>query len=176
MLDKQVEEALNNQINAEFFSAYLYLSMSAWLESRGFPGFSHWMRQQWYEETLHAERIFEFINGRNGKVLLAPIEQVDTEFDSVLQLFQQTLEHEQKVTQRINELMFLGQEKKDFATQSFLQWFIDEQVEEEATVSQILDKLALIGNDGNGLFILDKEMATRPRPAIPVGNKADNEN
>ncbi len=161
MLKESVEKALNAQINAEMHSAYLYLSMSAWFQAKGLTGFANWMKIQYQEELTHANKFFDYVHERNGRVLLEPIAAVDQEFDSVIDAFEKTLAHEQKVTELIDKLTDTAVAASDHATQSFLQWFIDEQVEEEATVNGILDDLRLINGQGNGLFMLNRELATR---------------
>lgn len=161
MLKESVEKALNAQINAEMHSAYLYLSMSAWFQAKGLPGFSNWMKIQYQEELTHAMKFFNYVHERNGRVLLNPIAGVEQEFESIIDAFEKTLAHEQKVTSMINNLVDVSMAASDHATQSFLKWFVDEQVEEEATVQGILDDLRLINGQGNGLFLLNREMATR---------------
>jgi len=153
--------ALNEQINAEQYSALLYLSMSAWFEEKGLPGFANWMYIQYQEELTHANKIFKFVNERSGRVKLKAIEQMPVEFDSVVNVVEKTLEHEKHVTSLIHNLVDIAVEERDHATQSFLQWFVDEQVEEEANVTEILDTLKLINGQGNGIFMLDREMRQR---------------
>ena len=161
MLTEKMQKALNDQINAEMWSSYLYLSMSAYFEDKGLPGFANWMRVQADEENMHAMKFFDYINERSGRVHLQPIAEVQVEWKSTLDAFEDTLKHEQKVTSLINNLMDIAIEERDHATQSFLKWFIDEQVEEEASVNEILDQLRLVESTGNGLFMLDREMKTR---------------
>lgn len=161
MLDKKMETALNEQINAEFWSAYFYLSMSTYFEERGLSGFANWMRIQFLEEQSHALKIFDYVTERGGSVKLMPIAKVDDTWTSVLHVFEETLKHEQLVTGMINNLMDIAIEIKDHATKSFLQWFIDEQVEEEAGVNEIIDQLNMFEGKGHGLFMMDKEMKTR---------------
>ncbi len=161
MLKDTVLKTLNEQINAEIHSAYLYLSMSAWFEDQGLSGFANWMKIQYQEELTHAMKFFDFVHERNGRVVLEPIAAVPTEFESVIDAFEKTLEHEQKVTSLINNLVDVSMAASDHATQSFLKWFVDEQVEEEDNVNTILDDLRLINGQGNGLFMLNREMATR---------------
>jgi ferritin len=163
MLKEKVLKALNEQVNAEQYSALLYLSMSAWFENKGLPGFANWMYVQYQEELTHANKIFKYVVERNGKAELKAIEQMPVEFESVLQVVEKTLEHEQHVTELINNLVDVAVEARDHATQSFLQWFVDEQVEEEANVNEILDSLKLIEGEakGNGLFMLDRELRQR---------------
>lgn len=161
MLKEKVLKALNNQINAEMHSAYLYLSMSAYFQDKGLAGFANWMKVQYKEELAHALKIFDYVNERNGRVILEPIAAVPTEFDSVIDVFEKTLEHEQKVTDMIDKLVDTAVEASDHATQSFLQWFVDEQVEEEANVNELLDNLRLIDGQGNGMFMLNRELQSR---------------
>ncbi len=142
-LAKKMEDALNQQINAEFWSAYLYLSMSAYYDTLGLKGFANWMHIQFEEEQYHALKLFDYLQNRGGTVELKPIGEVPNKWDSALNAFEETLKHEQKVTQMINDLLETAKETKDNATQSFLKWFIDEQVEEEASVNEILDQLRL---------------------------------
>ncbi|MCD8176198.1 MAG: ferritin [Tannerellaceae bacterium] len=161
MLSKKMEEALNAQINAEFWSAYLYLSMSADFAAKGKPGFANWMHIQFKEEQEHAIKFFNYVISRGGKPELKPIEEVKTSWESPLEAFEDTLAHEQKVTAMINDLYGLAVEEKDYATQSMLRWFIDEQVEEEETAQGIIEALNMIKDNGFGLYTLDKELATR---------------
>lgn len=161
MLNKKLEEALNAQINAEFWSAYLYLSMSADMSAKGLPGVANWFAIQFKEEQDHAMKFFNYVISRGGKVCLKPIEAVDTKWECPLDAYTKTLEHEQKVTAMVNSLYALALEEKDYATQSMLKWFIDEQVEEEENAQAIIDTLKLIGNNGYGLYQLDKELAAR---------------
>ncbi|MDY4862376.1 MAG: ferritin [Candidatus Onthomorpha sp.] len=161
MLNKKLEEALNAQINAEFWSAYLYLSMSSDMSDKGMAGVANWFAIQFKEEQDHAMKFFNYVISRGGKVTLKPIEKVDTEWKSPLAAFEQTLQHEEKVTSLINDLYALAEQEKDYATQSMLKWFIDEQVEEEENAKAIIETLKLIGDNGYGLYQLDKELATR---------------
>ena len=161
MLNKKLEEALNAQINAEFWSAYLYLSMSSDMSDKGMAGVANWFAIQFKEEQDHAMKFFNYVISRGGKVTLKPIEKVDTEWKSPLAAFEQTLQHEEKVTSLINDLYALAEQEKDYATQSMLKWFIDEQVEEEENAKAIIDTLKLIGDNGYGLYQLDKELSTR---------------
>lgn len=161
MLSPKMERAINGQINAELYSSYMYLSMSAWFEQAGLAGFANWMRQQVQEEMFHAMKMFNFVNGRGGRVLLDTIEKPPVAWKSALDVFQATLAHEQKVTGLINDLTNLALDERDHATNIFLQWFISEQVEEESGVGAILAKLQLIGKDSSGLFTLDQELGLR---------------
>ena len=161
MLNKKVEEAINAQINAELWSAYLYLSMAAYCHAQGQPGMAKWFEVQFREEQDHAKIFFNYVVSRDGVVTLKPIEAVPTTWESMLDVFESTLVHEQKVTSLINNLYALATQELDFATQSMLKWFIDEQVEEEQNVIEILDQLKLIGDKGQGVFMLNKELSTR---------------
>ncbi|HAX96728.1 MAG TPA: ferritin [Prolixibacteraceae bacterium] len=161
MLKEKVQKAINDQINAEQFSAFLYLSMSAYFYDKGLPGFANWMYIQYQEELTHANKFFKYVNDRGGKVIQKAIDQVETNFDGVIDAFEKTLEHEQKVTASINNIMDVALAESDHATVSFLKWFVDEQVEEEANVTELLDTLKLIDGQGNGIFMLDRELRGR---------------
>jgi ferritin len=168
MISKKIEDALNQQINAEFHSAYLYLSMSAYFLSLNLNGFSHWMKIQSQEEVMHAIKVFNFVNERDGRVILQPIQSVTVEWDLPLATFEEAYNHEQKMTALINNITSLAIEEKDHATQVFLQWFINEQVEEEANAITIVKTLKLIGNSTDSLFYYDRELAKRTVPPMPT--------
>ncbi len=168
MIQKNVEEALNAQITAEMWSANLYLSMSAYFSANGLPGFASWMKVQYLEEKDHALKFFDYIVSRSGKAKISAIDSVDTEWNSPLSAFEETLKHEQHVTSLINNLMEIAIKEKDHATQSMLKWYIDEQVEEEDTVQTILDGLRMIKDNGYGLYMLDKEVGTRTYTPAPT--------
>jgi len=172
MIKKAIGDALNEQINAEFQSAYLYLSMSAYFLSEGLAGCANWMRIQYQEELAHATRFFDYVNERGGVVKLTPIEEVQVEFAGVVDVFERTLTHEQIVTGLIDRLMDIAIKESDHATKSFLQWFVDEQVEEEANVEQILHNLKLIRGEGQGMLMMDREMQTRAFVDPFAGTKA----
>lgn len=161
MLSKKMEKAINQQINAELYSSYLYLSMATYFESISLGGFSNWMRQQAQEELFHGMKMFDFVCERGGRVTLKSIEQPPAKWSSPLDAFENVLSHEQKVTGLINDLVNLALDERDHATNIFLQWFVSEQVEEEDTAGTLVDKLKLIGKDANGLFMLDTELAQR---------------
>jgi len=161
MLDQEIQDALNAQINAEIYSAYLYLSMSAYFEHQGLKGFANWMRIQWREELFHATKMIDYIQDRGGRVLLKPVDGPPTEWESPLAVFNQTAEHEYNVTSRINDLVDLAVQESDHATRSFLMWYVDEQVEEESSVDAVIQKLKIAGEAGPGLFLLDNELAQR---------------
>jgi ferritin len=161
MITTDMQQKLNDQLNAELYSSYLYLSMAAYFESLDLEGFANWMRVQAREELMHAMKFFDFINSRGGKVTLAPIEGPPTEWKSAAEAFEQVYKHEQKVTGLINALASAAVAKSDHATGTFLQWFVNEQVEEEESANRILRNLKLIGSDGTGLLMLDRELAQR---------------
>ncbi|MEA2062074.1 MAG: ferritin [Gemmatimonadota bacterium] len=166
MFSKKLEKAFNRQLNRELFSSYLYLSMSAALEAQNLKGMAAWMRLQAQEELMHSMKFYDFINGRGGRVVLAGLEDPETEWGSPLAVFEHTYEHECKVTGMINDLTDLAISEKDHAAVAFLQWFVTEQVEEEASVKEIADKLKLADGHSGSLFMLDKELGQRtPAPA-----------
>jgi ferritin len=161
MLSKKMQEALNAQINAELYSSYIYLSMAAYFEAQNLMGFANWMHVQSREENVHAMKFYKFVNDRRGRVSLQPIDGPKTEWENALAVFEDSLKHEQKVTGLINKLVDLAIKESDHATQSFLKWFLDEQVEEEANVDMVIQDLKRIGDVGQGLFMLDRELAAR---------------
>jgi ferritin len=161
MLSEKMQEAINIQINKEIYSAYLYLSMAAYCDSINLKGFASWMTVQVQEELSHAQKLFNYLPERGGKVILQPIDGPETEWESPLALFKHVYEHEQFVTSLINGLVKLAREEEDYATESFLKWFIDEQVEEEASASEVVEKIKLAGDRGGGIFMLDKELGAR---------------
>ena len=161
MLTERMEKAINEQINAEMYSAYLYLSMSAYFEDKGLKGFAKWMYIQNQEEITHAMKFFHYVNERGGRIKLTAIEVPDFTWDSPLAVFKQSLEHEKHVTSLINNLVSISLEEKDYATHSMLNWYVDEQVEEEANATEIVNKLELIGDEKTALFMLDKELHAR---------------
>jgi ferritin len=161
MISKKMEKALNDQINAELYSAYLYLSMSAYFEAGNLPGFAKWMRIQWQEEVMHALKIYDYVNERGGRVTLKSIDGPPAKWKSPLDVFQATYKHEQVVTGRINDLVTQAVAEKDHATNAFLQWFVTEQVEEEKSADEIIQKLKRISDAPGGLYMLDKELGQR---------------
>ncbi|TET46537.1 ferritin [candidate division TA06 bacterium] len=161
MLAKKIQEALSKQLNAELYSSYLYLSMSAYFEARNLPGFANWMRVQTQEELTHAMKFYDFINERGGRVILEKIDGPPTDWDSPVAVFDHVYKHEQKVTGLINDLVNLAIAEKDHATNSFLQWFVSEQVEEESSANDVLEKVKLVGKSGDGLLMTDRELAQR---------------
>jgi ferritin len=165
MLSQKMQEALNEQVNAELYSAYLYLAMSAHCDAVNLHGFAHWLRLQYQEETGHALKIFDYIAERGATVHLKPIEGPPTEWESPQAVFEAVLKHEQHVTSLINKLVDLAIQESDHASNNFLQWFVAEQVEEEATADDILQKIKLIAGAPGGLFMLDQELGQRPGAA-----------
>ena len=161
MIGTKMEKAINDQINAELYSSYLYLSMSTDLSEKGYSGFANWMRVQAKEEDFHGMKLFDYLEERGGRVVLTEIAAPPTEWDGVIDTMKAVYAHEVHVTSLTNGLMDIEVEEKDYAAQQMLQWFIEEQVEEEATASDIVSKLEMIGEQGNGIFMLDKEMSTR---------------
>jgi len=161
MLDEKIQIALNQQLNAELYSSYLYLSMSAYFQSVNLSGFANWMRIQAQEELVHAMKFYDFINERGSRVMLQPVEGPPTEWSSPLDAFENAYRHEQKVTGLINDLVNLAVKERDHATNIFLQWFVTEQVEEEASADEVVQKLKLMGDAKGGLFMLDREMGQR---------------
>lgn len=161
MLSEKLTKAINDQINAEFWSGYLYLSMSMHFAHEGYNGIANWFAVQFKEEQAHATIFMNYLNSRDAKVELKPIEAVETAWESPLAAFAATLAHEQKVTAMINNLQSLAIEDKDYASQTRLQWFIDEQIEEEENARTFIDTLKKIGDNGYGLYMFDKELAAR---------------
>ncbi len=161
MLKENVQDALSGQLNAELYSSYLYLSMSSYFSSSDLAGFANWMRVQAREELMHAMKLYDYINERGGRILLKPIEGPPTEWKSTQDAFEHTLRHEQKVTGLINGLVDLAIVEKDHATNNFLQWFVSEQVEEEASAGDVLHKVKRVGDNTSSLFMLDQELAAR---------------
>lgn len=165
MITEKMQAALNKQVNKEFYSAYLYLAMQAYCNEIGLPGFAHWMRLQYEEETLHVTKMFDYILDQGGKVHLMQIEEPPKSFGSPLDVFETTLKHEQVVTESIHGLMDLAIEERDYATQAFLQWYVTEQVEEESNVNDVLSPLRMVGEDKGGLMMIDRQLADRATAA-----------
>jgi ferritin len=161
MLSDSMCGALNEQINAEMYSAYLYQSMAAWASDQGLKGLANWMSIQAKEEMLHAMKIYEFIEERGGRVTLTAIEGPPTEWDSALAVAENVVEHEGKVTSLINALVDRAIEEKDHATRSFLNWFVDEQVEEEDSANDLVLKFKMAANSPGGLMMIDRELGSR---------------
>lgn len=163
MLSKKMEATLNKQINAELWSAYLYLSMSAYFESINLSGFANWMRVQAQEEVDHAMRFYNHINERRGRVILSAIAAIPTTWKSPLHAFEEAFKHEQKVTAMIENIATIAAAQKDYAATTMLHWFHDEQVEEELSTDTIAQKLKMIQKSTGGLFMLDRELAKRKK-------------
>lgn len=161
MISKKLQAAFNQQINKELYSEYLYLSMAAWFEAENLPGFAHFFKVQVQEERFHAMKMFDFINERGGKVVLKAIADPQVEFKSAEEIFKLSYQHEQFISKSINELMDDAIAEKDHAAKSFLNWFVDEQVEEEATMDGILAKIKMSGGKGHGMLMIDKELSAR---------------
>jgi ferritin len=160
-MNKRIVDAVNAQIHAEFSSAYVYLAMSARMEELSLPGFANWLRIQWQEEIVHALKLYDFLIARDAVVSLKGLGTPSAAFETPLEAFESVLKHEQKVTALIHELYAVAIDEKDYPLQSLLQWFIDEQVEEEENARAAIDSLRLVGDSGSGLFMLDREMGTR---------------
>jgi len=161
MLGTRIQDAINEQINAELYSAYLYLSMAAYTEAANLAGFAHWMRAQANEEVEHALKFFKYVGERGGRVVLKAIEQPQVEWTSPLNVFEHTLEHERKVTGLINDLYEVALEEKDYASQMLLHWYIEEQVEEESNAEQIVAALKMVDEKPQGLLMVDRQLASR---------------
>ena len=161
MLSKNVQEALNDQIGKEFYSAYIYLSMSAYFQGENLPGCAHWMRLQYQEEIAHALKLFDYIHNREGVVTLQAIKQPQGKFKSALDVFLQALGHEKDVTASINRIYALTQKENDYATQVALQWFVTEQVEEEKNAGEIVEQMKMVGDNRVALLMIDRQLAAR---------------
>ena len=161
MLSKNLHDAINAQINAELWSAYLYLAMSLDAENKGYKGVANWFYVQFKEEQDHARIFMNYLNSRDAKVTLLPIEEVPATWDSVLDMYKKTLEHEKKVTSLINNLAFIANEDRDFASINRLNWFIDEQVEEEEAARDMIAAVEAVEGNKYGMYMLDKELAAR---------------
>jgi len=161
MLKEKVLKALNKQLNVEFYSSYLYLSMAAHFESASLTGFASWMRMQSKEEYDHAIKVYDFIHDRDGVVELMKIDAPKTSWKTPTEIFEEVYAHEKEVSKSIYELVDLGIVEKDHATTGFLQWFVNEQVEEESSAMKVLDRMKLVGDSKQGLFLMDREMGQR---------------
>lgn len=161
MLKKKIEKMLVDQINFEIYSAYIYLAMAAYCDSKDYPGFANWLKVQWEEEIFHAMKMYNYVIERGGTVILDKIDAPPKTWKSLIAVFEHALEHEQIVTSRINKMMTAAIKEDDHATRSFLNWYVDEQVEEEANVDGIIKRLKMLKGSGHGLFMFDKELSTR---------------
>lgn len=161
MINSKIAAALNDQLNLEYYSAYSYLAMSAYFLTQNLNGFAHWMRVQAKEELGHGMKIYDFLDDRDAEIRFQALDAPKQNWDSPLDVFEDSLAHEQKVSQSIYNIADLALSERDHATHTFLQWFIAEQVEEEAAVKELIDTLKLVGTEGNGLFLLDRDLAQR---------------
>jgi ferritin len=161
MLKQSIQDALNDQIKHEFYSAYVYLSVSAYCDRKGLPGFAHWMRAQSQEEMEHAMKIFDFIGDRGGVIKLQALDKPASDFGSPLEIAEKTLENEQRVTAQIDKLYELAVKEHDYATQALMQWFVTEQVEEEKNANLLIDQLKMAGDNRSALLMLDMELGKR---------------
>ncbi len=166
MANSKMLTALNEQIKYEYYSSYMYLAMSAYFAEKGLNGFAHWMKMQADEEMLHVNKFYDYVLARGGKITLFAIDQPPTDWKSPLHVFEEGLKHEQFVTERISKLMDLAVSAKDHAAHMFLQWFINEQVEEEENFGNIINSLKLIKGEGHGVLLLDRELGVRAVPTI----------
>lgn len=161
MISQKLQDAFNLQINKELYSEYFYLSIAAYCYSLDLDGVANFFMVQTQEEHFHAMKMFNFLTDLGGRVILKHIDEPPVEFKSVIEIFEKTLAHEQILTKSINDLMDLSLKENDHASASFLKWFVDEQVEEEATVTKLLSKLKLIKGEGHGMLMIDAELAAR---------------
>ena len=161
MISQKMQSAINDQIAAEFYSAYIYLAMSAYLESIDLPGCANWMRIQYKEECFHAEKFFDYVIERDGRSEVRKMDVPPKDYASVLEVFEKAYAHEQKVTSLINNLVDIARSEKDHASEVFLQWYVNEQVEEESSVKKIIQQLKMVGDSRGGLFMIDRELGQR---------------
>jgi ferritin len=161
MISQKIQDQVNEQIQAEFQSGWLYLALAGQFEEKNLDGFAHWMKMQWKEEQEHAMKFYDHLVNRDGKVELYALEKPRVEGDNVAEIFESVLKHEQYITKRINKLYDLAGEENDNPLRVLLQWFIDEQVEEEANALNILEKIKMVGEDGTSLYLLDRELGQR---------------
>lgn len=170
MINKKVEQIINEQIKHELESYYVYLSMSAYFEDQDLAGMAHWMRAQAHEEMIHAMKFFDHINDRGGRVVLQDLKQIKTEWSSPLEAWEDAYEHEQFISNKINGIMTVVREEKDYSAEPLIDWFVKEQIEEEATSSKIVAEMRRIDNSKGGLFMIDRELGNR---AFPAGSPLD---
>jgi ferritin len=164
MIGKKLNDAMNEQIKNELESYYIYLSMAAWLHSKALDGMGHWMRVQAHEEMLHAMKFFNHLIDRGGKVVLKDLKQLKIQWKSAIEVFQDALEHEKFISKKINDLMSIARQEKEYASEPLLAWFTDEQIEEESNANKITEQLEMVGADKSGLLMLDRELAARAYP------------
>ena len=173
MISQKMQDAINDQINAELFSSYLYMSMSSYFQSEDLPGFANWMRVQAQEEMTHALKFYDYVIAQGGRAILKAVDEPAAEWDGPVAVFEASYAHEQMITSRINNLATLALEERDHASGIMLQWFVTEQIEEEANAQAILKKLKRVGDAPAGLFMLDNELGTRVfTPPAPAGEPA----
>ncbi|NNG00852.1 MAG: ferritin [Desulfobacteraceae bacterium] len=165
MIGERLTEAMNEQIKHELESYYLYLSVAAYFHSKSLDGMAHWMKAQAHEEMIHAMKFFDHIIDRGGEVRLQDLKQHKTQWSSTLEAWKDAYQHEQFISDKINGLISIAREDRDYASEPLLAWFADEQIEEEATASKITDEIEMVGEDKSGLLFLDRELAQRPFPA-----------
>lgn len=161
MISNELQKALIKQLNKEFYSAYIYLGMSAYCSKKGFNGSSSWFLIQYQEEVSHGMKLFKYLEDQNVEIQLPSINEAKVQYESLLDVFKKSLAHEQTMTKNLNNLSDLAMKEKDHATYNLLQWYVTEQIEEEATVSEIIDDIKLVGDHGYGLYTIDKELAKR---------------
>lgn len=167
MIGERLAQAMNDQIRVELESYYIYLSMAAWLHDQDLDGMAQWMRSQAHEEMVHAMKFFDHILDRGSKVILQDVSQIKTQWSSVQEIWKDTYEHEQFVTSKINDLLTIAREERDYQAEPMLNWFIEEQIEEEATASKIAGEMEMVANDKSALLMLDRELGLR---AFPPGS------
>ncbi len=172
MLSDRMQETLNRQINREFFSAYSYLALTAYFEDLNLKGFAHWMRTQHKEELVHANKAFDFVNDRDGRVTLSALEAPKVSWNSPVEAFAFALETEEANSKQIYEVVEAVMDERDHANHTFMQWFVNEQIEEEALVNDMLQRLRLVGDNNTGLFLIDHELGLR-KPQDPGADGAD---
>ncbi|MGB5984729.1 MAG: ferritin [Desulfobacterales bacterium] len=170
MIGDRLAQAMNEQIRVELESYYIYLSMAAWLHDRDLDGMAQWMRSQAHEEMVHAMKFFDHILDRGSKVVLQDVKQIKTDWSSVQEIWSDTYEHEQFVTSKVNDLLTIAREERDYQAEPLLNWFIEEQIEEEATASKIAGEIEMVGNDTSSLLMLDRELGQR---SFPTGSPLD---
>lgn len=172
MLNKKIEQALNSQLEIEAFSSQYYLSIASWAEANGLNGTANFFYEQSDEERMHMLRVLKFINERGGRAIVPQIEKPEQEFKSITNVFNEFLAHEIQVTEKVNEVVGICLEEKDYSTHNFMQWFVSEQIEEEALVRTIIDKLNLIGDEKSGLYMFDRDLVSMKEPGITINNNA----
>ena len=161
MISKKMEENLNTQLNNEFSAAYIYLSMSAYTSANGFNGCARWFNSQYQEETAHAMRLFKYLEDQSAQITLKEIKTPSFTYNSIIDVFEKALSHERKMTVWLNDLSDQAMKEKDHATYNLLQWYVTEQVEEEASFGEIIDQMKMVGGDGYGIYAIDKELGKR---------------